>query len=114
MVKIVDFKTYEREDGTEFNVLIVQGGVEVVKSKQTGRNYLTARKTSVPSTFDAMTCKSLIGTDLEGKIQKVEVEPYEYTIQSTGEVITLTHSYEFVNEQNEIINQNLVTEHSVM
>ncbi len=30
MVKIVDFKTYEREDGTEFNVLIVQGGIEQI------------------------------------------------------------------------------------
>lgn len=56
MVTIVDYKTYQREDGTDFNVLIVQGGVEPVKSKITGKLYLTARKASVSSSFDEITC----------------------------------------------------------
>jgi hypothetical protein len=33
MVKIVGFKTFERKDGSEFCALIVQGGIEAVKSK---------------------------------------------------------------------------------
>lgn len=114
MVKIVDFKTYERQDGSEFNVLIVQGGIEAVKSKETGKTYFTARKTSVPSTFDAVTCESLIGSDFGGSIKKVEVEPYEYTVPSTGEIITLTHSYQYVSEEESIVNSNVVREHEVM
>ncbi|KAF9659598.1 hypothetical protein ABHQ57_03925 [Tenacibaculum sp. ZH5_bin.1] len=108
MVKIVDFKTYERNDGSEFNVLIVQGGIEAVKSQETGKTYFTARKTNVPSTFDTATCESLIGTDFPGVIKKVDVEPYEYTVPTTGEVITLTHSYQYVSEEEIIVNNNVV------
>ena len=43
MVTIVDYKGYQREDSTEFE-LIIQGGVEAVRSQETGRTYLTARK----------------------------------------------------------------------
>lgn len=114
MVKIVDFKTYERNDGSEFNVLIVQGGIEAVKSQETGRTYLTARKTNVASTFDATTCESLIGSDFPGAIKKVEVEPYEYTVPTTGEVITLTHSYQYVSEEESIVTNNVVQKAEVM
>ena len=37
MVTIADYKTYQREDGTDFYVLVVQGEVEAVQSKETGR-----------------------------------------------------------------------------
>jgi hypothetical protein len=114
MVKIVDFKTYERNDGSEFNVLIVQGGIEAVKSKETGRTYLTARKTNVSSTFDAGTCESLIGSGFPGAIKKVEVDPYEYTVPRTGEVITLTHSYQYVSEEESIVTNNVVQKEEVM
>ena len=62
MVTIADYKTYQREDGTDFQVLVVQGDVEAVQSKETGRLYLTARTANVACTFDGRTCKSLIGT----------------------------------------------------
>ncbi len=110
MVKIVDFKTYERTDGTEFNVLIVQGKVEAVKSRETGRTYLTARKANVSSTFDAETCRGLIGTELSGTVEKVTSEPYEYTVPSTGEIITLQHTYQYVSEEEKVMKDNLVTE----
>ncbi|WP_299624834.1 hypothetical protein [uncultured Tenacibaculum sp.] len=110
MVKIVDFKVYKREDETEFCVLIVQGGVEAVKSKETGKIYLTARQARVPSTFDATTCKSLVGTDLDGFVSKVEVEPYEYIDEKTGDVLNLTHRYEYLTEQEHVLNENVVYE----
>lgn len=76
MVKIVDYKTHQREiDGEEFYALIVQGGLEAVKSKETGRTYLTARTARVSCAFDEETCKSLIGTELPGAIQKIAIEP---------------------------------------
>ena len=113
MVKIVDFKTYQKEDGTEFCALIVQAGVEAVKSKETGRMYLTARTATVPCTFDEDTCEALIGSELSGTIRKVSVEPYEYTVPDSGEIITLTERNEFVSEEEAILQDNLVKKEEV-
>ena len=44
MVRIIDYKTRQKEDGTEFYLLEVQGGIEMVKSKETGLYYATAKK----------------------------------------------------------------------
>ncbi|NHM06550.1 hypothetical protein G4D82_04900 [Flavobacterium sp. CYK-4] len=108
MVTIVDFKTFERENGENFFGLVVQGGVEVVKSQETGRNYLTARTATIPTTFNQITCESLIGSTLEGKIKKVECETYEYTPKDSDDVIQLSHRYEFVTEEAEILENNVV------
>lgn len=113
MVTIVDFKTYQREDGTDFNVLIAQGGIEAVKSKVTQKTYLTARKANVPTTFNAITCEGLIGTQLPGSIKKVEVDPYQYLIPDTGEMITLSHHYEYMDDQDAIITNNVVDKEMV-
>ena len=113
MVKIVDFKTYQKEDGTEFCTLKVQAGVEAVKSKETGKMYLTARIATVPCTFNEATCEALIGSDLPGTIRKVTVEPYEFTVPDTGEIITLTERNEFVNEDDAILQDNLVKKEEV-
>jgi len=77
MVTIVDYKTFENEDEKKFHVLIVQGGLEAVKSKETGQAYFTAKTARVSCTFDENTCKGLIGTEIPGTIKKVEVEPYD-------------------------------------
>ena len=50
----------------------------MVKSKKTGMYYGTAKKASIPSTFDEETCKSLIGQELDGTIERIECEPYEF------------------------------------
>ena len=105
MVTIVDYKTYLREDGTEFHALVVQGEIEMVTSKETGRVYITARSANVACTFDENTCKSIIGTEPDGRIKKVTVEPYEYTLPETGEIITLSHRYEFVSELDVLVNE---------
>ncbi|WP_036196359.1 hypothetical protein [Maribacter antarcticus] len=108
MVTIVDYKTYQRKDGSEFHALVVQGGVEAVKSKESGKTYLTAKTAKVPCTFDIMTCESLKGTTLPGGIKKVNVEPYEYAIPSTGEIINLTHRNEYIGEEESIVNNNVI------
>jgi hypothetical protein len=99
MVRIINYKKRETEDGKEFFVLELQGGIEMVKSKETGKFYVTARKASISSTFDELTCQALIGTELPGKVEKAECEAYEYVIKDTGEVITLTHRFEYVEEE---------------
>lgn len=101
MVRIIGFKKRETEDGKEFFVLELQGGVTMVKSRETGKFYVTANKATISSTFDEATCQALIGTELEGKVEKVASEPYEYVVKETGEVITLTHRFEYVEDENE-------------
>jgi len=114
MVTIVDFKTYQREDGTEFHALVVQGGLEAVKSKETNRNYFTARTANVPCTFTEATCQKLIGNELPGSIQRVEVASYQYTIPETGELVTLFHRNEYVGEDESIVKDNVVEKELVM
>ena len=84
---------------TVFSTLELQGGIEMVKSQETGKFYITARKASISSTFDERTCQALIGTELPGAVKKVDCEEYEYTIKDTGEVITLSHRFEYVEQE---------------
>jgi hypothetical protein len=98
MVRIVNYQKRTTEEGKVFFTLELQGGIEVVKSQETGKLYMTARKASMSCTFDELTCKSLIGTELPGSVRKVECEEYDYTIKDTGEIITLTHRFEYVEQ----------------
>ena len=70
--------------------------------------YLTAKTARVPSTFDEMTCKSLIGEQLPGKVCKVETDPYEYALPDTGEIVSLRHRYEYLTEEEAVLNDNLI------
>lgn len=96
MVTIINYRERKKEDGTTFYVLEVQSGIEMIKSKSTGNYYATAKKAYVPSTFDEAICKGLIGTQMDGTVQKQECEPFEYTVKETGEIIQLSHRYVFL------------------
>ena len=94
MVKIISVETRKNSQGEDFAVLILQGGLEFVKSKQTGKHYATARKVTVSSTFDETTARELIGTQLPGSVEKVACEPYEHVVEG-GEVVVLNHTYSY-------------------
>lgn len=113
MVRITDYKNVKKEGGKDFNMLVVQGGIESLVSKKTGRIYFTLRKANVTTTFDEATCKSLIGTELQGTVEKRLCKPYEYTVVETGEVLMLTHNWQYIdqdvmNADVQIINKELV------
>ena len=108
MVTIIDYKTFSKEDGEKFFGLVVQGGVEAVKSSQTGKTYLTARTVAVATTFNERTCTDLVGSKISGTIKKVETDAYDYTVTETGEVIQLKHRYEYISEEDNIIEKNVV------
>jgi hypothetical protein len=107
MVSVVGYQSVEKENGEEFLMLVLQGGIEPVKSQATGKMYFTARTVKVPATFDEATCKSLIGSQFEGTIIKVPSDSYEYTIKETGEVVKIAHKYEYVTGA-EALNEQLV------
>jgi hypothetical protein len=94
-VTIIGYKPVEKEDGSVFYKLQIQGGVEPVLSQGSGRYYLTARTCSIPTTFDEESCKRLVGTNLKGSVAKVETDEYDYTVPETGEVISLSHRWEY-------------------
>lgn len=98
MVSVIDYKERKKDDGESFFVLELQGGIEMVKSKQTGKFYATAKKAFIPSTFDEHTCMNLIGSQMPGQIIKEQCEPYDYVIKETGEEITLHHSWVYAPE----------------
>jgi len=97
-VHIVDYKERFNADGEPFFALILEGELEMVKSSETGNYYATARRTSITSTFNEETCKRMIGKTMPGTIQKVDSEPYEYTVPESGEIITLSHRWEYKPE----------------
>ncbi|SHE78449.1 hypothetical protein SAMN05444377_101238 [Flavobacterium fontis] len=114
MVKIKDYKVHQNELGVDFCVLIVEGGIEAVRSKISGRTYLTTRTARLNCTFDEKTCQSLIGSEIPGKVLKVQVEPYEFTIEETGEIISRDFQYMYMSEEDAILHQNTLAEETVL
>ena len=105
MVTVKEIKKAENSKGEEFYGLIVQSGAVSVKSKKTGRVYFTAKTAFVATTFDEKTASSLVGMEFEGTIRKVETDPYQYTIEETGEIIELSHRWEYVDPALEMAEQ---------
>lgn len=98
MVTVTDYAERQRKDGTVFFALILQGGLSLVQSKQTGNFYATVKKTSIASTFDEATAKAMVGESVPGSVQKKACEPYEWTNKDTGEVIELSHRWVYLPE----------------
>lgn len=111
MVTVTNFVPRTKKDGTTFIALEISGGLELVQSNNTGKFYATVRKTSIPCTFDEQMAKALIGTQMPGSIVRVNVDPYSYVNQKTGEVIQLQHSYSYQPEGSmELIGQSQINE----
>ena len=98
MVQIVGYAERVNSLGQKFFALILQGGLEMVKSKETGNYYATAKRATVTSTFTEETCKELIGQEIPGSIQRMPCEPYEFTVAATGEVLFLEHRWVYQKE----------------
>ncbi|MCK4921093.1 MAG: hypothetical protein KAS71_08605 [Bacteroidales bacterium] len=107
MVTIIDFKTRENSEGIEFGVLILQGDIETVRSKTTNRPYITARKSSIPTTLDETFAKNLIGKELPGSIERIECEAYEFVNPETGKKVKLDYTYQY-NEAPATVTEEVV------
>ena len=95
MVTISGFAERQNAEGKKFYSLILQGGLEMVLSEETGRYYATAKQASITSTFDEATCKALVGTKLAGRITRIQCDPFEHVIKETGEVLKLSHRWAY-------------------
>jgi hypothetical protein len=95
MVTIVATHLRKGDKGN-FVSLELQGDVELIQSMQTGRFYATAKKCFISSTFTESQAHALIGKQMPGSIIRVEADPYEFTVEETGEVIELAHTYTYL------------------
>lgn len=95
MVTVSGYKSRQKNDGEEFIVLELTGGLELVQSRTNGNFYGTVRKCNIPCTFPAEIASQLVGSKVDGDIVRVPTEPYEYINKRTGEVLTLSHSYAY-------------------
>ena len=98
MVTVINYAQRSNSEGENFFALILQGDLEMVKSKTSGNFYATAKRASVTSTFTEAACEKLLGQEIPGSIQRVPSEPYEFKIPDTGEVIQLEHRWEYFAE----------------
>jgi len=102
MVRVIGFSQRLNDKGEPFNVLHLQGDIEIVQSSESGKHYATARETSIPSTFDEVVCQDLIGKKLKGTIERVPCDEYAYEIEETGETIMLEHTWEYNPEPSNV------------
>jgi hypothetical protein len=101
MVTVVNVRQRDGQNGP-FIALDLMGSVEMVQSQSTGKFYATARKCSIPSTFDEETAKRLIGSKFPGSIKRVECDTYNYTVEG-GEIIELNHTYVYSPEEETVL-----------
>jgi len=98
MVTIIGYSLRTNQKGEDFFALILQGGIELVKSKLSDLHYATAMRCIIPSTFNEQTCQSMIGDKLPGKILKKDCDPFTYVNKTTGEESVIKHRYVYLPE----------------
>ena len=95
MVKVKDYHVRQSNNGEKYISLELEGDVSFVQSQNTGRFYATTKRCFMYAALDEVTAKNLVGTQMPGTIERVACDPYEYTVPETGELKTLSYSYEF-------------------
>lgn len=96
MVKVIDYQQKENPKTKEtYSVLVLQGEPEVAISKSSGKPYLTAKRTSIPCALDETSAKALIGSELEGSIERVACTPFEVKL-ATGKKVKITTAFQFI------------------
>mgnify|MGYP003575914915 CR=1 FL=1 len=96
MITVSNYHVRQRKDGEKFIVLTLQGGLELVQSQTTGQFRGVVRKCQIPASFNEETAKLVIGTQIPGSIVRMDADPYSYTDEKTGEMLTLAHKWVYM------------------
>ena len=99
MVTVKNYHVRQGNNGDNYISLELEGDVSFVQSQNTGRFYATAKHCFMYAAMDEKTAKALIGTQLPGSIERVDCDPYEYTVPDTGEVKLLSYTSEYRPEE---------------
>jgi hypothetical protein len=93
MLTVTNYQKRVNKEGKEYLTLQIEGGLEFLQSSQTGRFYATVRKSTMTAFFSETVAAGLIGCQVPGQIIRTEVDPYNYTVPETGEVLLLSHRW---------------------
>ena len=96
MVKVIDYQKKENPKTKEiYSTLVLQADPEVLISKSSGKAYITAKRASVPCALDETSAKALIGSELEGSIERVACTPFEVKL-ATGKKVKINTAFQFI------------------
>lgn len=100
MVTVIGYNIRTQKDNEQntYISLELEGDIEMVQSQTTGRHYATVRRCAISSTFDQLTAERMVGKQMPGSIERVPCEPYDFTIEATGEVIKVGYRWGYVPE----------------
>ncbi|MBL7692598.1 MAG: hypothetical protein JNM41_13490 [Flavipsychrobacter sp.] len=100
MVTVIGYNIRTQKDNEQktYISLELEGDIEMVQSQATGRFYATVRRCAISSTFDQLTAERMVGKQMPGSIERVPCEPYDYTIEATGEAIKIGYRWGYVPE----------------
>ncbi len=100
MLTITGYRECINSENKSFFTLTLESGIEMIQSQKTGQFYASSKRATITSTFNEDVCKSLVGTTIAGRIEKMSCDPYSYVIPETGEQVELSHRYSYVpNEE---------------
>jgi hypothetical protein len=102
MLTVTSYQKRVSKEGKEFITLEIQGDLEMFQSQVTGQFYATVRRSSVSTTFGEATAANLVGSQIPGRIIRVEVDPYSYVIEATQEEVVLTHRWSYSPDVSEV------------
>jgi hypothetical protein len=96
MVRIIGTETKVNPKTKEqYNVIALLGNVEILKSKSTGKPYLTAKKVTIPTTLTSEQAEELVGSSLQGEIVKVDCPEYEIKMPGSNKKVRISHTFQF-------------------
>lgn len=100
MVTVIghNIRTQKDNEQKTYISLELEGDIEMVQSQATGRFYATVRRCAISSTFDQLTAERMVGKQMPGSIERVPCEPYDFTIETTGEVMKIGYRWSYVPE----------------
>jgi hypothetical protein len=102
MVSIVGIESkVNKRTQEEFVMVILQGEIEVKKSKSTSKFYLGAKQVKLPTTLTAEQASELVGTSLAGDIEKVDCQEYEITMPGSNKKVKINHTFQFAPSTSE-------------
>ena len=101
MVTVTGFNLRQQKEGEQkhYISLDLEGDIEMVQSQNTGRFYATVRRCTISSTFDQLTAERMVGRQMPGSIERVPCEPYDFTIEETGEAIKIGYRWDYLPEK---------------
>lgn len=96
MLKVIDAQTrVNSKTKEEYNIVVLQGNVEIQKSQSSGKFYLGSKTISIPTTLNQNEAKQLIGSSIPGEIVKVDCPEYLVPVPNSTRKLKINHSFEY-------------------